>query len=112
MSDGGELSGRGQASSRAEQTDSTSGVVETGVPNLDRVLGGGLQPGAMVLVVGAPGAGKTMLAQQIGFHRARQGESVLYLTGYSETHDKLVAHNGSLNSSIRAYLVAGYSSAV
>ena len=52
----------------AEQTDSASGVLQTGVPNLDRVLGGGLQRGAIVLVVGAPGAGKTMLAQQISFH--------------------------------------------
>ena len=84
------------ASPRAEQTDSASGVLETGVPNLDRVLGGGLQRGAIVLVVGAPGAGKTMLGQQIGFHRARRGEPVLYLTGYSETHDKLVAHNRGL----------------
>ena len=45
------------------------------------------------MMVGAPGAGKTMLGQQIGFHHARQGEPTLYLTGYSETHDKLVAHN-------------------
>jgi circadian clock protein KaiC len=65
--------------------------LDTGVPNLERILGGGLLRGSIAMVVGPPGAGKTMLAQQIAFHRARQGEAVLYLTGHSETHDKLVA---------------------
>jgi replicative DNA helicase len=38
----------------AEQTDSASGVLETGVPNLDRVLGGGLKRGAIVMVAVRP----------------------------------------------------------
>src|SRR5918912_552172 len=68
----------------------------TGIPNLDRVLGGGLLPGTIVMVIGPPGSGKTILAQQIAFHAARRGEVALYFTGYSETHDKLLAHNRSL----------------
>jgi circadian clock protein KaiC len=71
-------------------------VVETGVPNLDLVLGGGLLRGTIVMVIGPPGTGKTILAQQIAFHAAARGEVVLYFTGYSETHDKLLAHNRSL----------------
>jgi circadian clock protein KaiC len=66
------------------------------VPNLDRVLGGGLLRGTIVMVVGPPGSGKTILGQQIAFRAARRGEVALYFTGYSESHDKLLAHNRSL----------------
>src|SRR5205809_6561680 len=69
---------------------------DTGVPNLDRVLGGGLLRGTIVMVIGPPGTGKTILAQQIAFRAAARGEITLYLTGYSETHEKLLAHNRSL----------------
>jgi len=71
--------------------------VPTGVPNLDLVLGGGgLLRGTIAMVIGPPGSGKTILAQQIAFHRAAQGEVVLYFTGFSETNEKLLAHNRSL----------------
>ncbi|HET7770163.1 MAG TPA: ATPase domain-containing protein [Chloroflexota bacterium] len=69
---------------------------QTGVPNLDEILGGGLLRGAIAMVIGPPGSGKTILAQQISFAAARRGETALYLTGYSETHDKLLAHNRTL----------------
>jgi circadian clock protein KaiC len=70
---------------------------DTGVPNLDLVLGGGLLRGTIVMVIGPPGTGKTILAQQVAFHAAARGEVALYFTGYSETHDKLLAHNRSLD---------------
>lgn len=69
---------------------------DTGVPNLDLVLGGGFLRGTIVMVVGPPGSGKTILGQQIAFSAARRGEVALYFTGYSESHDKLLAHNRSL----------------
>jgi circadian clock protein KaiC len=68
----------------------------TGVPNLDLVLGGGLLRGTIAMVIGPPGSGKTILAQQMAFRAAERGETALYFTGYSETHDKLLAHNRSL----------------
>src|SRR5215213_8259199 len=68
----------------------------SGVPNLDRVLGGGLQRGSITMVIGAPGSGKSILAQQISFHLAQAGAATLYLTGYSEPHDKLLAHARNL----------------
>ena len=37
--------------------------VDTGVPNLDLVLGSGLLRGTIVMVIGPPGSGKTILAQ-------------------------------------------------
>jgi circadian clock protein KaiC len=62
------------------------------VPGLDRVLGGGLPRGALIFIVGAPGAGKTILATQTAFRTARAGRRVLFLTALSEPHNKLLEH--------------------
>jgi circadian clock protein KaiC len=64
----------------------------TGVPNLDAVLGGGLARGALVLVVGPPGSGKTTLATQMAFAVARAGRRALVLTAMSEPASKLIEH--------------------
>lgn len=64
--------------------------VESGVPNLDFVLGGGLVEGSLTMVVGRPGSGKTILAHQVAFHAARQGRKVLVLTTLPEPHVKLL----------------------
>ena len=56
----------------APPTEGTSlELLETGIPYLDVLLGGGLPRGAIVMVVGAPGTGKTTLAHQMAFHAAR-----------------------------------------
>jgi len=39
--------------------------MRTGITGLDLVLNGGLEPGSVVVVAGAPGTGKTILAQQL-----------------------------------------------
>ena len=80
--------------------------LETGVYNLDRALGGGILRGAIVAVIGVPGTGKTILAQQVAFRVAAGGSSALYLTGYSETHDKLLAYGRGLRF-FRPDLVGG-----
>ena len=52
----------------------------TGISELDRVLGGGVVPGSLVLVGGDPGIGKsTLLLQMCG--RVEKQASVLYVTG-------------------------------
>lgn len=63
-------------------------VVETGVPGLDDVLGGGLTASRLYLIEGSPGSGKTTLALQFLMAGARLGESVLYVT-LSETESEL-----------------------
>ena len=52
----------------------------TGFAEFDRVLGGGLVPGAVVLLGGDPGVGKSTLLQQISAHLAGQA-GVVYATG-------------------------------
>lgn len=64
----------------------------TGVPGLDTLLCGGLPSPAVYILQGPPGAGKTVLANQIGFHRAAQGENMVYLTLLAESHDQLVSN--------------------
>lgn len=51
----------------------------TGIPEVDRVLGGGIVPGAFVLLGGDPGIGKSTLLLQIAAHVSQQGP-VLYVT--------------------------------
>lgn len=53
----------------------------TGSAELDRVLGGGIIPGLLVLIVGDPGVGKSSLTLRISAEVARQGRRVLYVTG-------------------------------
>lgn len=55
----------------------------TGVGEFDRVLGGGLVPGAVVLVAGEPGIGKSTLLLDVAARAARSGEgrTVLYVSG-------------------------------
>ena len=58
----------------------------TGVPEFDRVLGGGIVPGAVVLVAGEPGIGKSTLLLDVAGRAAREGgpegeRRVLYITG-------------------------------
>jgi len=53
----------------------------TGVAELDRVLGGGLVPGAVVLLAGEPGVGKSTLLLAVAAQYARAGRRVLYATG-------------------------------
>jgi circadian clock protein KaiC len=64
----------------------------TGVPGLDAVLGGGLEPGSVTVLAGAPGTGKTILAQQICFANAAGARRAVYYTTLSEPHTKLVRH--------------------
>jgi circadian clock protein KaiC len=73
------------------------GRLPTGVHDLDAILGGGLFTGAIYMVAGRPGAGKTILSNQIAFHHARDGGRVVYATLLAETHERLLAQLESLS---------------
>ena len=53
----------------------------TKITELDRVLGGGIVPGSLVLVGGDPGIGKSTLLLQVCRNLALDGKSVLYISG-------------------------------
>lgn len=53
----------------------------TGVGEFDRVLGGGLVPGSVVLVAGEPGIGKSTLLLDVAARAARETRDVLYVSG-------------------------------
>jgi DNA repair protein RadA/Sms len=59
----------------------TARARSTGVGEFDRVLGGGIVPGAVVLMAGEPGIGKSTLALDVAARAARSGRSVLYVSG-------------------------------
>jgi DNA repair protein RadA/Sms len=53
----------------------------TKVGEFDRVLGGGLVPGAVVLLSGEPGVGKSTLLLEVAANTAKSGKKVLYVSG-------------------------------
>ena len=55
--------------------------ITTGFSELDRVLGGGVVPGGLVLVGGDPGIGKSTLLLQVCQNMANQGLNILYISG-------------------------------
>ena len=62
------------------EVETTAGVrIATAIPELDRVLGGGIVPGSVVLVGGDPGIGKSTLMMQMAASLTQQ--TVLYITG-------------------------------
>lgn len=55
--------------------------VDTGIEELDRVLGGGIVQGSLVLVGGDPGIGKSTLLLQVCQRLSDMGKKVLYISG-------------------------------
>ena len=71
--------------------------MQTGILELDRVLGGGIVPGSLVLVGGDPGIGKSTLLLQVCQKLSGQNRKILYISAYN-----LCAVAGSiLSTSIR-----------
>lgn len=78
--------------------------IETGVRNLDDLLGGGLPKGSVTVLAGPPGSGKTILSQQIGFHNASASQRVLYFSTLSEPTAKTLRYLSDFSYFDRAKL--------
>jgi circadian clock protein KaiC len=66
--------------------------VSTGISGLDQILEGGLLKAGVYLVQGEPGTGKTILGNQICFHRVGAGGRVAYITLLAESHARMIQH--------------------
>nr|WP_255428042.1 ATPase domain-containing protein [Ramlibacter cellulosilyticus] len=66
--------------------------VSTGIPGLDAVTGGGFLRSGVYILQGAPGAGKTILANQVVHRHAAAGGHVVYVTMLAESHGRLLQH--------------------
>jgi DNA repair protein RadA/Sms len=73
--------------------------IPTGIGELDRVLGGGIVPGSLVLLGGDPGIGKSSLLMQVSAHVRERG-AVLYVSGEeSAAQTKLRARRFGIDGS-------------
>ncbi len=73
--------------------------LKTGIGELDRVLGGGIVPGSLLLLGGEPGIGKSTLLLQVCRNLARNKIPVLYVTG-EESAEQVRLRAERLNSSL------------
>ena len=78
----------------------------TGVSELDRVLGGGLVPGVVVLLAGEPGVGKSTLLLEVAYQWAKTVDRSLYVTGEESAGQVRLRAERTGNVHDRMYLAA------
>lgn len=104
---GGNLAGAGVASPLAKVGTGEYSRVDTGIGELNRVLGGGLVKGSLVLISGEPGIGKSTIIIQAASNISSKGERVLYVSGEeSEEQIKMRADRVCKNLSDELYILA------
>ncbi len=82
----------------SEVTVDTGARLPTGLPEFDRVLGGGASEGSVILLGGEPGIGKSTIILQAAMNMAAAGISVLYATG-EESAAQIAGRAGRIGSS-------------
>lgn len=80
-----------------DTSDRSSERISTGIPGLDAILAGGLLRRGVYMLQGRPGAGKTILANQLSFHHANGGGHIIYATLLAETHERLLHYISQLD---------------
>lgn len=70
--------------------------LSTGYSELDRVLGGGLVGGEVVLISGEPGVGKSTILLQVALNMVKRGKEVLYVCG-EESPSQLYSRLNRIN---------------
>lgn len=81
LSSGGDKNVKQKPQSIADVKSEQEPRIPTNYQEFNRVLGGGIVPGSMVLVGGDPGIGKSTLLLQTSAQLAKKGERVLYISG-------------------------------
>ncbi|MFN8670641.1 MAG: DNA repair protein RadA [Candidatus Sericytochromatia bacterium] len=81
--------------------------IKTPLEELDRVLGGGIVPGSMVLLGGDPGIGKSTILLQTSYGLALKGHKILYVTGEESLNQvKLRANRMGIEDNDNFFLLA------
>jgi circadian clock protein KaiC len=88
---------RDHATGKESRVMAKAHLLSTGIRNLDEMLAGGLVIGSSTALAGAPGSGKTILAQQIAFHNATPKTPVLFLSTLSEPGAKTLFYLSKFN---------------
>jgi len=73
------------------------GRLRSGHPPLDEVLGGGLPGNGISIIMGLPGTGKTIIAQQYTFCNARPDRPAVYFSTLSEPLEKIIRFGQGLD---------------
>jgi len=81
-------------------------VMGSGVPELDNLLGGGVDRGTATLVMGPAGSGKSTLALRLGMTALQRGEQVA-LFAFDERVDTMLARLDGLGIDLRPHLESG-----
>ena len=80
------------------------GRQKSGIAELDRILGGGIVAGSLILLGGEPGVGKSTLALQLAL--ALKGKNILYVSG-EESEDQISMRAQRLkNSNPQCYILS------
>lgn len=72
-------------------------LLPTGMSGLDTILSGGLSRPSLTVIIGTPGAGKTILASHILFNAARHGLKTIVFTSFSEGIEQYIEHMRALD---------------
>src|SRR5688500_12120393 len=65
----------------------------TGIKGLDQVLSGGFPENSINVIMGSPGAGKSILAEQLVFANATRERPAVYFTTFSEPLEKFILNS-------------------
>jgi len=103
-------SGTGETENKAGEA-----RIQSGIPRLDFILKGGFKLGGIYALMGPPGSGKTILANQLCCnHIQKQEGRCVYMTLLIESHAKMISHLSTLSFykqeliPERLYYISGY----
>jgi circadian clock protein KaiC len=80
--------------------------LRSGIPELDQLLGGGIERGTSTLIVGAAGTGKSTLAAQFVVAAAERGASATMFT-FDESENTLLSRTGAMGLDLRKHMASG-----
>jgi circadian clock protein KaiC len=95
---------------RLVASDHTSSVgrqqMKSGIPELDDLLGGGIERGSSILLMGPAGAGKSSVGTQYAYTAAQRGERAAFFV-FDESRETLLHRSRGLNMDLEPFIESG-----